>query len=437
MKKNRILVYVREYFKDEYLKIFSSMNCSETEYLTDFPTAGMKNVRDLFYAELERYDLNRDVEFDVQDVISRCRFLRNIEPLLAAKLAKVMYLVMVSVIEQSQCDFVFGQAVDDYITHVLSIAADARGKKYIGICSPYFSGYTLVTEYSNGKPICAREVDENEARAVIKKISGKDFRMDYANPKNYSFPLHVKKVVKYQLKEILFFLLKYYRRDPINYHYNVQRFLSQPKSIFNYPDRTLFHEDWLARLKTTKFKLVYFPLSVFPEATTDYWVSHKRFIDYENTVLNIASDLSKSNLVIIKEHAHMLGIRSNSFYEKMKRLPNVVSVPPQVISNWILEEFRPVVLVGTGSVGIEATLRGLPVVTFSSSSYWFESSGASYVAADRNADICNAVANATPSGVTPVQFIQECLKSTLPFDYMRAKSVDSLQLEKISQFFKI
>lgn len=434
MKIIRPLVYIREYFKSIYLPLFSAISQTEIVCLTDFPTLGMQNIRNLFYIELKNVDLKLDPQFDVEDVVHRCRLLRHIDPMLARTMAIAMHRVMTKVVYESNCNVVVGQVVDDYITHVLSIVAESRGLKYVGICSSYFPGYTQISEFADGQPLKAREVREDEAQAVVNMIEGRNFRMDYANPKNYNFSYHCKMVMRYYLKQAVFYIIRHCRRDPLNYHYTVQRYLSQPKSIVNYPGSDSFHDDWRDRVKLTSRKIVYMPLAVFPEASTDYWIPNRRFIDYEATILSIVSELAKSHLVIIKEHAHMLGIRDISFYRKLNKINNVISVPPKIISNLLLEEIRPTVLVGAGSVGIEATLRGLPVVTFSPTSYWFKPSGATYVSADSNANICEVVSTAVPSGVKPVDFIRECLENMAHFDFMAAQSLRSSELSKITQF---
>ena len=436
INKYLTLVYVREYFKEIYLPIFTSVKDIDAIYLTDFPTTGMKNIRDMFYLEIQKLNPGEEPGFDVDDVIKRCRLLRNIDSSLARLMAIAMYRVMIVAVEESQCKVIVGQLVDDYITHVLSLVAASRGIEYIGICSSYFPGYTQISKFSSGEPVKRRAVGEEEAHTVLDKIIGREFKMDYSNPKKYTLHYHVKQVFRFYIKIAIFALLKHYKRDALNYHYTVQRYLSQPKRILNYPLMKSFNQDWIEHLNKSNLKKIYLPLAVVPEASTDYWVPHTKFIEYESAVLDIASNLGDSYQVIVKEHSHMLGIRNRNFYEQLKKINNVVSVPPDVVSNWLLEEIRPSVLVGAGSVGIEATLRGLPVVTYSPSSYWFKPSGSIYVNEITNIGITKALSRAKPLMVEPVQFIRECLESMVHFDFMNAHSLDSSILSRVAPFFR-
>jgi hypothetical protein len=159
-----------------------------------------------------------------------------------------------------------------------------------------------------------------------------------------------------------------------------------------------------------------------------------RLLDYDEAICSIATDLAKENLVIIKEHVHMLGIRDQGLYARLRDIPNVVSVPPEVISNNLLEDFKPSVLVGAGSVGVEATLRRLPVVTFSPTSYWCSPSGATYASADMNDQICTAVEACRGTEKDPVEFVRECLQCMVPFDFMVAPSLPKNLMAQIRPF---
>lgn len=434
MKKIKILVYVREYLKFNYLPLFAAVPDAEIEYLTDFPTRGMHNIRDMFYEELEHQDPERHLPFDVNDVVIRCRLLRQLDPIVARLMAGAMYNVMKRVVRPNEHSVVVGQIVDDYLTHLLSIVATQAGVKYIGLCSSFFPGYTQISQFTNGIAVNGRDVDASEAQVLVSTIAKRNFRMDYTQPKNYSLLPHIKRVLRYQFKEFAFAILKRYRRDPKNYHYTVQKYLAQPKNIFNFPAKASFHQDWESRISGTTRRRVYLPLGVFPEASTDYWVPSLRLLDYDEAVCSMAIDLSKENQVIIKEHVHMLGIRDQRLYARLRDIPNVVSVPPEIISNTLLEDFKPTILVGAGSVGVEATLRQLPVVTFSPTSYWFGPSEATYASADSNDQICAAVKSARGTDKDPVEFIRECLQCMVPFDFMLAPTVPKNLMAQIRPF---
>jgi hypothetical protein len=154
----------------------------------------------------------------------------------------------------------------------------------------------------------------------------------------------------------------------------------------DYPGSAMFSADWAADLASLRkekpsAKIFYLPLSYFPESTIDYWVLDKRMIDYCAMILRIAEALSSNHIVIVKEHLHMMGARDGSFLRTLRAMPGVVSVPPLELSNVVVAE-SDLVLLGSGSPGIEATLRGKPVATFCDTSYWYEPAGAALLSLD-------------------------------------------------------
>ena len=178
------------------------------------------------------------------------------------------------------------------------------------------------------------------------------------------------------------------------------------------------------------------PLGFTPEATTDYWIPNLAFIDYERHTERVLAELQGEYLFAVKEKVHMLGIRSPIFYERLRRIDGVVTIPPEVNSNQFIDRFSPVVLVGAGSAGVEATVRNKPVVTFCPTSYWYAPSHSIYVRGDSGAEIGTAIDEAKPAGVDAFSFVRDCLSTTLSFDCY-AQGVDySKYAHELSPFLE-
>jgi len=434
MKKINVLAYVREYFKRIYLPMLAAVPGAHIDLVTDFPTDRMENLRDLFYRKYSKEHATRPHGLDVEDVIRRCRLLRNIDSATATSMVIAMHSVIEDLMSRNEYDVVLGQMVDDYITHLFSLAAEARGIKYVGLCGSYFHGYSQITQYAGGAPLEWRPVSDDEANDVLVKVSAKAFRMDYGQPTKYSYPRHLSRVSRYWVKRLTFSLLKHYKRDPLNYHYMVQPYLGQPKRVFDFPKKGAFNNEWESAISKSKKPLVYLPLAYFPEASTDYWVPNPRFLRYEDAVCDIALHLTGTHTVIVKEHLHMLGSRAVDFYARLNSLAGVISLPPTVNSNVLLGEHKPTVLVGGGSVGLEATLRGLPVVTFCPTSFWCAASQATVITANSDSDIATTLLTARAADVDPLELVRRCLASMLTFDFMEASTLPSSALSQLRTF---
>lgn len=430
--KTKVLVYVREYFKKVYVPMFDSLKEIEVDYVTNFPTRGMHDIRGPFNVLLQA-PTPLEFKLDEDDIILRCRLLRNVDRSLAVRMLRAMQGTMERILDRSH-HMVFGPMVDDYITHLMVLVARCRGIRYFGVNGSYFEGVTHVTLGSDGSPVAVRSASVTEAMGHLDKISSADFRQNYLQPTAHDFVSHAKRVLRYHAKLLAFPLLKHYRRDPLNYHYIVQPFLGQAKSLSNHVDDSHFHPDWEQQIRQSKDPLIYFPLGYTPEATTDYWIKDASWIDYEKKVLELARFLSPRFKVIVKEHVHMLGIRDKRFYKALASLENVVSVPPTVNSNRLLLTYRPVMFIGGGSAGVEATIRKMAVVSYCGNSYWVHASAARQVGHDLMNELPDALMHAQPADVDPIAFIQSCLKTTFSFDFMKSRPLEGSDKSEILAF---
>jgi len=124
------------------------------------------------------------------------------------------------------------------------------------------------------------------------------------------------------------------------------RILAQ-KNIFNF----------LSDLKDNK-QFFLFPLHFQPESSTSVLANY--LCDQLNTIKNIAFTLPFPYKLYVKEHPMSIGCRSKSFYEQLKKIPNVVLISPKENTADLIEKSSGVITL-TGTIGIEAILVGKPV----------------------------------------------------------------------------
>ncbi|MBI2625303.1 MAG: hypothetical protein HYW70_03140 [Candidatus Nealsonbacteria bacterium] len=105
----------------------------------------------------------------------------------------------------------------------------------------------------------------------------------------------------------------------------------------------------------------YFPLHYEPEtATMLYAPFHTHQIAL---IQNIAKSLPINFKLYVKEHFSMLYYRPFSYYEELKKIPNVRLINPAVDSVSLAKKSK-LVLTITGTAGWEAILLSKPVITF-------------------------------------------------------------------------
>jgi len=105
----------------------------------------------------------------------------------------------------------------------------------------------------------------------------------------------------------------------------------------------------------------FFPLHYEPELSL--LVLSPQFTDQIHLIGQIARALPVQMKLYVKEHPVMVQYRPRSFYKKLKAIPNVRLLPPTLTSFQITPRAKLVTTI-TGTVGWEACLFGVPVISF-------------------------------------------------------------------------
>ncbi|MET3997014.1 hypothetical protein ABID65_008694 [Bradyrhizobium sp. S3.9.2] len=379
-----ILVFCRPYLVDDFKANFAALPRGEKLFfLTDGRKKGTNDTREAFYRHLRSGRPPALLDADQSDdCIRRCRLLRNLDRDDAERRLHAMAATLQEWLDRLNPEGVICHWVDEYVTHLLSILARRRGIGFVGYAHSLFPGLLQLTSSANGDAFDIRIPSSNEVEKAIGAVVKPFFRQDYNQRLNYSLRRHVLGIGRYYVKRIVFLAKGYLERDPLHVHYAITPYLAERRRIRDFPSANCFSNDWQSELTSLQKKssspTVFVPLAYFPEAAIDYWIKDKSIIDYENKTVEIVAALSGDCVVAIKEHPHMLGARNAVFYERLKSVPNVVMVPPLEYSAEVMAR-SDAVLLGAGSVGIEAALRDKPIFTFSNTSYWFARSGAVYL----------------------------------------------------------
>lgn len=424
INKHRVFVFCRHYLIPDFQEnVAPLVGEFDFKFLTDGRRSGIADTRKRFYSRLETARTPAGFsEDDEMDVVARCRYLSNLPRLQALKMLRAMGSVLEEELDLYRPQLVLAQMVDEYVTHLLSEIARRRGIVYVGYIYSYFPGKSQIVLFSEGRPLEIREPLDVEVNTVWEEVSPHAFRQNYRQNDTYTRLQHLKAMLRYRVKKVAFHLLAWRDKDPLNLHYGCLPYTFERRYWRDFPLENDFHQDWLQLIKIFKFKntnkpILYFPLAYFPESSTNYWIENKKLLDYQNSTLSILSILSEKFIVIVKEHMHMLGGRDAEYYREIKRINDVISVPPAVNSNDVLS-VADAALLGGGSIGIEAFLRCKPLLTFCSTSCWFSASGATYLDLS-DIPSWEATINKTistyeaPSGLRQFEFLKQCLRSTM------------------------
>jgi hypothetical protein len=422
-RRGRVFVFCRPYLIEDFrVNVASLAQRYEFRFLSDGRCDGVTDTRERFYARLETAQAARWLSAEQErDFMARCSLLRNLQQPQALKMIRAMASVLEEELEAFRPEVILSHMVDDYITHLLSELARARSIVYVGYAYSYFPGKVQSTSFSGGAPHDLRDPPDEEVRAALQEISQRTFRQNYLQQDTYSPARHLKAMLRYRVKQVVFTFKAWRERDPLHLHYRCLPFVVERRHWRDFPAAADFHVDWRQRMQgaadASQKPIVYLPLGYFPEATIDYWIEDRRFLDYERTVLTICRELGRHFRVLVKEHLHMLGGRSPVFYRALRDTAGVTSVPPLEFSNDVLETCD-LVLMGAGSIGVEAFIRGKPIASVCDRSYWFDHARATRLEMSELDRWPQMLLQTIQSYVPPaesdkVEFVRECLRSTM------------------------
>jgi len=120
----------------------------------------------------------------------------------------------------------------------------------------------------------------------------------------------------------------------------------------------------LARFHARPYAL--YPLNTEPEvALLAFGRPYRNQIE---TVRNVAAALPVGWKLVVKEHPNAFGYRSANYYRKLKQIPNVLLAAPSADTGKLIDACALVLLV-FGTIGLEAIIKGKPVVIFCETPY--------------------------------------------------------------------
>lgn len=381
----KILAYVRPFSLGYYKHLIPAVwPDAEWKAVSDFKAVDDAGLVERFYASIHGRS-GRTIwpdHFSVEeryDLISRSLVLRRLPLREAESLAAAMICAIEEIFDAEQPDLVVSMQTDSYVIDSLRRVAAHRQIPFLGMAGSNIPGYTWLS--SRGELLDFRNPLPGEVESMAGCLGNVGFKPDYTKDWMKAMGSNVfKMALRESVKRHVFRSKAKRENDPFNHHY-LAAMLSDVRFFdVYYRAKRYFQEDWSPSRESSEPITVYVPLQTFPEASIDYFVPDRRLLDYPSLLPEVITRLSSAGdiRVIAKEHPGMFGRRPSSFYESFANLPRVDLVDWRVDSNEVLP-IADVVLVWTGTVGVEAAVRGKPVVTVGQPYY---AAGSAFIPAD-------------------------------------------------------
>jgi len=155
-------------------------------------------------------------------------------------------------------------------------------------------------------------------------------------------------------------------------HLIYEYFVSKIRYDYTYTNPIYYLADRIKRkvrgLKRIKYEKInpdepyaFFPLQLEPEVSLlllASWATDQRHI-----IKQIAKSLPVGYKLYVKEHPQMVSYRPMSYYEELKKIPNIILIDPRINSFEVIKHAKLITTI-TGTVGWEAILLKKPVITF-------------------------------------------------------------------------
>lgn len=307
---------------------------------------------------------NFDFSCEIDDIITRCRFLRYKERTQAKDLVTQAFRRWISILSKHAIDRVLCLPIDSYVLHTLVLAAKELGVPAYSIVGTPFSKRMRFTKFGE---LCGRqEIDKNNLDEIDSLFRG--FTEGGVTPDwligvdSSSSKVAARRLFIDSIKPFAFTAYRALTRDTNSFSFPPRRLLSHRM----YATPSNFSAAIKLEKKQTRDlpeQFGFLPLQFYPESTSDYWIPEAEIRDHHRTVLATAKALSKEMPIVVKEHPAAFGRRNAQFLEQLVEISNVKIAPLNASVHALIT--RSTYILGQGSTTtLQASLCGKSVLFF-------------------------------------------------------------------------
>jgi len=293
------------------------------------------------------------------DIIRRCRVLRNLNKSTALSMIGAMWIAFDDLIKKEKPKLVMSFIIDRYVLDVLDRVLKIHSVPFVGMTASIMPDYVMFMD--RGKLIPFRKPDLVEVETSRKQLINDSFAPSYVSrTKKYTRSLYWRTFLYYKIRGVAFQCIRYLKRDKLNLHYlDALNNLQHKPRLLDYKVLNYLNQDWADKLlQIEKNKRVFLALQLLPEASIDYWLDSLDLLNNEEFVLKVCKVLGKADFtVFIKDHPLQFGFRKRELIQQLAKLPYVVIVPYDASAMQLIKECA-VTVTCTGTIGFQSVLAG-------------------------------------------------------------------------------
>jgi hypothetical protein len=344
--------------------LMRNLEFAEGVVFSDIRGEGDFDIVDSFYAAMKANDegiaLSAYGTEGCDDIIRRCRVLRNMARPRALAMIGGMHSAISEAFDRVGPDLVMGLTIDRYTSDVAARVAESRGISFLEMTTSIIPDEVMFMKRGVLQPLWSPKDDDLEKR--VKQVYSPDFVPNYVgNSLRFSRRNFFKIVAYFEARGLAFNAMRFLKRDRFNLHYlDAQRNLDHKVRVSDIDVLTLLDADWHATLESTPVeKRVFLGLQLYPEASMDYWLKSADMLDHARVVLHYCDVLAtRGYQVFIKDHPLQFGFRKRQLMKALAQRPNVTLVPYEIPAQTMIS-LCSTSLTLTGTIGFQAALAGL------------------------------------------------------------------------------
>ncbi len=322
------------------------------------------SIVDDFYHNIKNKDcahiaVNQFSQPVCDDIIRRCRVLRNIDKNKALSMIGSMWLIFDEIIKNEKPRLVISFIIDRYTSDILDRVLKSYNIPFLAMTASIVPDHVMFMD--RGKLFNLREPAVEEVEQAKIHLVNDSFAPSYvSNSKKYTHSLYWRTFIYFKLRGLAFQIIRYLKRDTLNLHYlDALNHLSHKPGLLDYKVLRYQDHEWENKLNSTPpDKRVFLAMQLLPEASLDYWLDDLELLNNEEVVLEICSVLGNAGYqVFLKDHPLQFGFRKRDVIQKLAKLPFVILVPYDVPANRLIKEC-PTSVTFTGTIGFQSALVG-------------------------------------------------------------------------------
>lgn len=345
----------KKYYFTDYLKSNFNNELKNKDYLK-------YNIWESFYSDYDRFEhlglnKNKDNHYFIQVMTNLLNFFDEI-------------------IEKENIDVVIYENVSNSFVYSCYTVLKHKNKKFMGIYSSKLPGRFEIHSDDRGCEDFKKIYDKvlNGKIKITKKID--NYISEYINNFDKKVPDGVKSTItiksdfsftkryfnKERLKELII-LTKYTlnNKKEIPFAYQVD---NPYKIIFASMKRSFFRKLKLKVIKNYYDKVnkednyYLYPLHYHPESSTSVYA--KQYNDELHSIIQMAFNIPFGSYLYVKDHPDAAGLPELSFYQKLKKVPNIKLISHKENTKQLIKNSQGVIVL-TGTVGFESLILDKPV----------------------------------------------------------------------------